>query len=61
VVDQSLVGRTLPPTAPYLVGREKVTEFALAIGEGDSVSVSYKQIPAHQTVIYLGCRLMLEK
>jgi alkanesulfonate monooxygenase SsuD/methylene tetrahydromethanopterin reductase-like flavin-dependent oxidoreductase (luciferase family) len=37
VADQTLVGRTLPPTAPYLVGRQKVTEFALAIGEGDSV------------------------
>ncbi len=37
MVDQSLVGRTLPPTAPYLVGREKIREFALAIGEGDSV------------------------
>ncbi len=37
MVDQSLVGRTLPPTAPYLVGRQKVTEFALAVGEGDSV------------------------
>jgi acyl dehydratase len=37
VVDQSLVGRTLPASAPYLVGRQKVTEFALAIGEGDSV------------------------
>jgi len=37
VVDQSLVGRTLPATAPYQVGRQKVTEFALAIGEGDSV------------------------
>jgi acyl dehydratase len=37
VVDQSLVGRTLPPTAPYVVGRQKVKEFALAIGEGDSL------------------------
>ena len=37
MVDQSLVGRTLPPSAPYLVGREKVREFALAIGEGDPV------------------------
>ena len=37
MVDQSLVGRTLPATAPYLVGREKVGEFARAIGEGDPV------------------------
>jgi acyl dehydratase len=39
VVDQSLVGRTLPPTAPYLVGREKIKEFALAVGEGDLLCV----------------------
>ena len=31
------VGRTLPPSRPYLVGREKVREFALAVGEGASV------------------------
>ncbi|OLT11486.1 hypothetical protein BJF78_04820 [Pseudonocardia sp. CNS-139] len=27
----------MPPTVPYLVGREKIREFALAIGEGASV------------------------
>ena len=31
------VGRALPPSQPYLVGREKVREFALALGEGASV------------------------
>lgn len=31
------VGRALPPSRPYLVGREKVREFALAVGEGASV------------------------
>jgi acyl dehydratase len=31
------VGRALPPSAPYQVGREKVREFALAVGEGASV------------------------
>ena len=31
------VGRSLPPSRPYLVGREKVREFALAVGEGASV------------------------
>ena len=31
------VGRTLPSSRPYLVGREKVREFALAISEGASV------------------------
>ena len=31
------VGRSLPPSPPYQVGREKVREFALAVGEGASV------------------------
>jgi len=30
-VNQELVGRAFPPTAPYLVGREKVREFARAV------------------------------
>jgi acyl dehydratase len=32
-LDQSRVGHTYPPTAPYLVGREKIREFAAAIGD----------------------------
>lgn len=35
--DASFVGTALAPSAPYLVGREKIKEFALAIGEGASV------------------------
>ncbi|MEV6299255.1 MaoC family dehydratase N-terminal domain-containing protein [Actinoplanes sp. NPDC051861] len=31
-MDQSFVGRSWPPTEPYLVGREKIREFARAIG-----------------------------
>ena len=34
-LDQSFVGRTYPPTAPYQVGREKIREFAKAIGATD--------------------------
>jgi acyl dehydratase len=34
-LDQSFIGRTYPPTAPYQVGREKVREFATAIGSTD--------------------------
>lgn len=34
-LDLSFVGRTYPPTAPYLVGREKIREFATAIGATD--------------------------
>ncbi|MFD7918901.1 MaoC family dehydratase N-terminal domain-containing protein [Streptomyces sp. NPDC059740] len=32
-LDQSFVGRTYPPTEPYEVGREKIREFAAAIGD----------------------------
>jgi acyl dehydratase len=31
-LDQSFVGRSWPPTEPYQVGREKIREFARAIG-----------------------------
>ena len=34
-LDQSFVGRSWPATAPYLVGREKIREFAAAIGATD--------------------------
>lgn len=37
MTDASFVGKALPPSAPYRVGREKIREFALAIGEGDCV------------------------
>jgi len=32
-LDQSFVGRKYPPTRPYEVGREKIREFADAIGD----------------------------
>jgi acyl dehydratase len=31
-LDQSFIGRSYPPTEPYAVGREKIREFARAIG-----------------------------
>jgi acyl dehydratase len=34
-LNQSYVGRTYPPTPPYRVGREKIREFAAAIGSND--------------------------
>jgi acyl dehydratase len=34
-LDASYVGRTYPPTPPYQVGREKIREFARAIGATD--------------------------
>ncbi|MEV6803720.1 MaoC family dehydratase N-terminal domain-containing protein [Streptomyces sp. NPDC017248] len=36
-LDQSFVGRTYPPTTPYEVGREKIREFAEAVGETNPV------------------------
>ncbi|MBN9737386.1 MULTISPECIES: MaoC family dehydratase N-terminal domain-containing protein [unclassified Pseudonocardia] len=35
MVDQSWVGHELDPVGPYQVGREKIREFAVAIGDGD--------------------------
>ena len=35
-LDQSFVGRSWPPTEPYVVGREKIREFATAIGATDA-------------------------
>jgi acyl dehydratase len=34
-LDQSFIGRKYPPTPPYEVGREKLREFADAIGDPD--------------------------
>jgi acyl dehydratase len=36
-LDPSFVGRTYPPTPPYEVGREKIREFADAVGAKDPV------------------------
>jgi acyl dehydratase len=35
-LDPSFVGRSWPPSQPYLVGREKIREFARAIGATDA-------------------------
>jgi acyl dehydratase len=34
-LDPSFVGRSYPPTAPYEVGREKIREFADAVGDAN--------------------------
>lgn len=34
-LDQSFVGRAYPPTPPYEVGREKIREFAEAVGDAN--------------------------
>ncbi len=36
-LDQSFIGRSYPSSAPYEVGREKIREFAEAIGEASPV------------------------
>ncbi|GGS86543.1 MULTISPECIES: MaoC family dehydratase N-terminal domain-containing protein [Streptomyces] len=36
-LDQSFVGRSYPPTDPYEVGREKIREFAVAVGDAHPV------------------------
>jgi acyl dehydratase len=38
-LDQSFVGRSYPPTPPYEVGREKIREFAEAIGDANPAYV----------------------
>jgi acyl dehydratase len=35
-LDPAFAGRSWPPTEPYLVGREKIREFATAIGATDA-------------------------
>ena len=37
-MNPELVGRSFPPTPPYLVGREKVREFASAVLATDPIS-----------------------
>jgi acyl dehydratase len=39
-LDQSFVGRSYPATPPYLVSREKIAEFAAAIGDPNPAYVS---------------------
>ncbi|WP_329564889.1 MaoC family dehydratase N-terminal domain-containing protein [Kitasatospora sp. NBC_01266] len=36
-LDPSFIGRSYPPTEPYEVGREKIREFAAAIGDANPV------------------------
>lgn len=38
-LDQSFVGRTYPPTSSYEVGREKIREFAEAVGDDHPVYI----------------------
>jgi acyl dehydratase len=48
-VDHSYIGRVYPPTRPYEVGREKIREFADAIGDPNPV---YRDRAAAQALGY---------
>jgi len=48
-LDPSFVGRSYPPTPPYLVGREKIREFATAIGATDP---AYHDVEAARALGY---------
>jgi acyl dehydratase len=45
-VNAGFTGRTYPPTAPYAVGREKIREFAQAVGAVDVVHIDAAQARA---------------
>ncbi|MFE3047861.1 MaoC family dehydratase N-terminal domain-containing protein [Streptomyces albidoflavus] len=48
-LDQSFEGRTYPPTEPYEVGREKIREFAQAVGDTSPV---YTDVEAAKALGY---------
>lgn len=48
-LNAALVGRSYPPTAPYQVGREKVREFASAIGDSNP---AYHDVSAARALGY---------
>ncbi|BAJ29026.1 MULTISPECIES: MaoC family dehydratase N-terminal domain-containing protein [Kitasatospora] len=52
-LDPSFIGRTYPPTEPYEVGREKIREFAVAIGDANPAYVDQEAAKAlgHPDVI----------
>ena len=44
-VDQSLVGRTFPPTAPFEVTAERIQDFAAAVGASSDVTAAPPTFP----------------
>ncbi|GAA3841200.1 MaoC family dehydratase N-terminal domain-containing protein [Saccharothrix violaceirubra] len=48
-LDQSFVGRSYPPSFVYEVGREKIREFADALGDGSPV---YREVEAARAAGY---------
>ncbi len=60
-LNSAYVGKTYPPTEPYLVGREKIREFATAIGDhnpayhdvASSVALGYSDLIAPPTFSFV--------
>lgn len=60
-LNPDFVGKTYPDTAPYLIGREKVREFATAIGDFSPVfhdlavarDQGYRDLPAPPTFAFV--------
>jgi acyl dehydratase len=52
-LNQDFVGKVYPPSAPYEVGREKVREFAMAIGDGNPAyhDVAVAQSLGHRDLV----------
>ena len=48
-LNPEFVGKQYPDTAPYLIGREKVREFATAIGEQSPCSTTSPRLSAWAT------------
>lgn len=59
-LNPEFIGKTYPDTAPYLIGREKVREFATAIGDHSPVfhdldaarELGYQDLPAPPTFAF---------
>ncbi len=59
-LNTDVVGKTYPDTQPYLIGREKVREFAIAIGDTSPVfhdlaaaaGLGYSDLPAPPTFAF---------
>jgi acyl dehydratase len=48
-LNAEFIGRTYPPSPVYVVGREKIREFAIAIGDGNS---AYHDVAAARALGY---------
>ena len=59
-LDQSYLGREFPPTAPYEVGREKIREFADAIGDGNPAYRGADPIAPPTFAFVIGSRALEE-